>query len=131
MMGLLKCDQGIGEMPTDGRSMPYTATRALLKIIGRKRILPVVERVKKDRPVEEIFVSHFALRMLRRNHLALYVDGKTVPADIGRRMGLAVSFTDTDEMTGWAASRLPKSPDVWVVPYGGATYARPNLNAPL
>ncbi|HMK36798.1 MAG TPA: nickel-dependent lactate racemase [Desulfomonilaceae bacterium] len=124
MMGCLRCDQGIGEMPTS-RNLPYPVMKALLKIIGKHRILGLVEKAKKDQPVEEIFVGHFALQMLRRNHLAIFSDSSALPPDIGKRLGVARSFTAAQNMVAWAASKVPKNATVWVVPHGGATYARP------
>lgn len=124
MLGFLKCEQGLGEIPLAKATLPYPLMRTILGLIGSKRILPLVKRVKKDEPVEEVFIGHFGLQMLRRNHLAIYSDSTNLPEDIGRKMGLARSYTNIDEMIAWAAGKVPKNPSVWVFPYGGATYAR-------
>jgi len=122
MMGCLQCERGLGEMPLPPKTLPYTVTRTILKVIGKHRVLPLVEKVKKGQPVEEVFIGHFGLQMLRRNHLALFSDSKLLPPDVGRKIGLARSFTSVDEMVAWAATKLPRAATVWVVPYGGATY---------
>jgi len=123
MIGMARAINGLGEMPLAKRTLPYTATRTILKVIGKSRVLPLVEKVKKDQPVEEIFIGHFALQMLRRNHLAIFSDCPLLPADIGRKMGMALSFADVQTLMNWASSRVPSAATVWVFPYGGATYA--------
>lgn len=124
MMGFLRCDRGLGEMPTS-KSLPYPLLRMLLKIIGKDRILSLVEKAKKNQPVEEVFIGHFVLQMLRRNHLAIFSDSVALPPDVGKKLGIARSFTEVQEMVSWAASKVPRTATVWAVPYGGSTYARP------
>ena len=123
IMGCLRCEHGLGEMPLAKKTPPYTAMRLLLKIIGKKRILQLVEKAKKGEPIEETFLGHFALQMLRRNHLAIFSDSKEVPPDIGRKMGLAKSYRDVQEMLAWAAGKVTGRATIWVFPYGGTTYA--------
>lgn len=123
MIGMARAINGLGEMPLAKKTLPYVATRTILKVIGKNRVLPLVEKVKKDEPVEEIFISHLALQMLRRNNLAIFSDSTLLPPDIGRKMGMARSFTDVKTLMNWASSRVPSAATVWVFPYGGATYA--------
>jgi hypothetical protein len=111
-------------MPTPKKTLPYPVMRSLLKVMGKNRILPFVKKAKQGQPVEEVFVGHFGLQMLRRNHLALFSDSPNLPQDIGRKMGLARSYTDVNEMLAWAATKAPRRANVWVFPYGGSTYAR-------
>jgi len=123
MMGLARSVNGLGEMPLAKKTLPYPVMRTILKLIGKKRVLPLVEKAKKDEPVEEVFIGHFALQMLRRNHISIFSDSELLPPDIGAKMGIARSFTDIASMINWAASKAPSSASVWVFPYGGATYA--------
>lgn len=123
MMGFARSLNGLGEMPFAKKTLPYTVMRTILKVIGKKRVLPLVEKAKKDEPVEEIFIGHFGLQMLRRNHLAIFSDSKLLPQDIGRKMGLARSFTDVPSMMNWAVPKTPSQATVWVFPYGGSIYA--------
>ncbi len=120
-------------MPTS-KSLPYPVLRTLVKIIGKERILSLVKKAKKNQPVEEVFVSHFALQMLRRNHLAIFSDSVALPPDVGKRLGLARSFTDVQAMLSWAGSKAPRHATAWVVPFGGSTYApsaeRQTINFP-
>jgi len=124
VMGCVKSECGLGEMPLPRKTLPYAAMRTLMKVIGRKRVLPFVKKVKEGQPVEEIFIGHFGLQMLRRNHLALFSDSPVLPEDIGRKMGLARSFTNIDDLVGWTRSHAPHKASVWVFPYGGSTYSR-------
>jgi lactate racemase len=127
MMGFLRCEQGLGEMPLAKRTLPYPVMRTLLKVLGKKRVLPLVEKAKAGEPVEEVFIGHFGLQMLRRNHLAIFSDSEKLPRNVGRRMGLAQSFSDIGTMLSWITAKAPRNAKAWVFPYGGATYARPNL----
>jgi lactate racemase len=124
MMGCLRAEGGLGEIPLPKKTLPYPVMRGILKVIGRDRVLPLVEKAKKGEPVEEVFIGHFGLRMLRRNHLALFSDNPKLPADIGRKMGLARSFNVVQDMVRWVSSKVPGDARVWVAPYGGSTYAR-------
>lgn len=122
VLGCARAVNGLGEMPLADRTLPYKAMRALLKIIGKNRVLPLVAKVKRNQPVEEVFVGHFGLQMLRRNHLGIFSDSKRLPDNIGARMGLATSFTDVQKMIHWAQKNAPKNAKVWTVPYGGSTF---------
>ncbi len=123
MMGLARSLNGLGEMPLAKKTLPYPVMRTLLKVIGKKRVLPLVKKVKGGEPVEEVFIGHFALQMLRRNHISIFSDSHLLPAEIGARMGIARSFTDIPSIVKWAKSKAPSSASVWVFPYGGACYA--------
>jgi len=126
MMGCLRCEHGLGEMPLAKKTLPYGVTRTIVKIIGKRRILPLVEKVKKSEPVEEVFIGHFGLQMLRRNQLVLFSDSPRLPPDVGRKLGMARSYTQVHQMVDWAAAKLPERASLWVFPYGGSTYARPS-----
>lgn len=122
MMGFARAVDGLGEIPLAKKSLPYTVMRTLLKLIGKNRVLPLVEKAKRGEPVEEVFIGHFGLQMLRRNHLAIFNDSPQMPEDIGRKMGIARSFTEVSAMVSWAAAKAPNRATVWAFPCGGATY---------
>jgi nickel-dependent lactate racemase len=124
MLGCVRCETGLGEMPIPKKTLPYPVLRALLKLVGKQGVLPLVKQIKKNEPVEEIFVGHFGLQALRRNHLGLFSDSPALPPEIGKKLGMARSFTLTQDMIHWAQAKLPKRPTIWVFPKGGATYAR-------
>ncbi len=126
MMGFLRCEQGLGETPLAKKTLPYPVMRMLLKVIGKKRVLPLVEKARKGEPVEEVFMGHFGLQMLRRNHLAVFTDNEKLPRELGRKIGLAQSFTDIREMLSWISAKVPRNARAWIFPYGGTTYARLN-----
>ncbi len=123
MMACARSEQGLGEMPLSNKTLPYPIMRVLLHIIGKHRILPLVEKAKKGEPVEELFLAHFGLQMLSRNHLAIFTDSKKLPPDLGRKMGLARIFHEVPEMVSWAEQKAPRNATVWIVPHGGTTYA--------
>lgn len=121
MLGFLRCDDGLGEIPIPPKTLPYPILRTLVRSIGGKRILPLVERLKKNEPVEEVFIGHFGMQMLRRNHLFVY--SESLPPDTGKRLGLFRQFTSVEQLLRQAQKQVPDAATVWVFPYGGATYA--------
>ncbi|MBN1771453.1 MAG: nickel-dependent lactate racemase [Deltaproteobacteria bacterium] len=123
LMGCVYCEHGLGEIFVPKRSLPYPLLRTLVRVLGPRRILGLVERVKRGEPVEEVFVGHFALQMLRRNHHGVFSE-KLDPA-LDRKMGMARIFGKLDEFVAWAAARAPREATVWVFPHGGATFVRP------
>ncbi len=127
MTALAKSHGGLGELPLPKKTMPYTVMRTILKVIGKNRVLGLVEKAKAGEPIEEVFIGHFGLQMMRRNHLGIFTDNAMIPENIGRKMGMARSFTQVEDMIAWADSKIGGSPTVWFFPYGGVTYARPKI----
>ncbi len=105
MMGFARCVNGLGEMPLAKKTLPYPVMRALLKIIGKHRVLPLVEKAKKNEPVEETFLGHFGLQMLRRNHLAIFSDSPDLPPDIGPQNGDSQEFHRRCSYVSWATGK--------------------------
>ncbi|MBF0527259.1 MAG: nickel-dependent lactate racemase [Deltaproteobacteria bacterium] len=122
ILGCAKCDHGLGEVPVGSKSLPYPLVRLMARLIGKRRILPLVERMKRQEPVEEVFLAHFGLQMLRRNHLGLF--SQNLPPDLDKKLGLARVFNDVSAMFAWATQKAPRRAGVWIFPYGGVTYAR-------
>jgi nickel-dependent lactate racemase len=122
MLGCLHCADGRGDLPLAAWTLPYTAFRPLLRIIGRKRILGFMNRLWAREPIERKFLGHFGLQMLRRNHIWVFSDN--LPADTGRRLGLLRQYTQLECMLAAAERRVGLRATVAVFPLGGATYAR-------
>ncbi|MCB9558285.1 MAG: nickel-dependent lactate racemase [Deltaproteobacteria bacterium] len=121
LLGCARAANGLGEFPVPPKSLPYVWLRRLLWLVGQQRILPLVRRLKKNEPVEEVFIGHFGLQMLRRNHIGIFSDN--LPADLGKKIGIAQTFTEPQAMIAWAKKVAPKRATVWVLPHGGATFA--------
>ena len=124
MLGCVLCENGLGEIPVPKKTLPYPILRTLVRLIGKNRVLPLVKKAKKDEPIEEVFIGHFGLQMLRRNHLGLF--SRNLPEDTGKKMGMARTFTDIQAMINWAEAKTRPNATVWVFPYGGATFASRN-----
>lgn len=122
MMGCLRCVHGLGEIPIPRKTLPYPILRTLIRWRGKDKVLPLVMKAKKGEPVEEIFVAHFSLQMLRRNHIAVF--SESLPDNIGKKLGSFRSFVDIEKMVAFAAGKAPRNATVWVFPLGGVTYAR-------
>lgn len=61
LLGCVKCQEGLGEIPLAKKTLPYPIMRTLLQIIGKERILPLVKKVKKGEPEEEVFIGNFGM----------------------------------------------------------------------
>jgi len=120
IVGFLGCEQGIGDVDIPPRSLPHKVLRTLLRVLGPKRIMGFVARVKKVAGVEEKFLAHFSLQVCRRNPLHLYSDN--LPAWVGRKTGLFTQYNDIPRMLDAVARQAPRNATVWFAPYGGMTY---------
>ena len=121
IIGFLECRNGIGDItiPTS-KSLPNKMLRFLLKCIGSKRVLGLIDRVKKGAGIEERFLAHFSMQLAR--NCQIFVHSRQLPADIGARVGLFVQFATVEAMMAAARKRSPKKARVLVYPYAGATY---------
>ncbi|MBF0552626.1 MAG: nickel-dependent lactate racemase [Deltaproteobacteria bacterium] len=120
ILGCVKCDQGLGEMPVGSKGLPYPLVRLLARLIGKRRILPLVERMKRNEPVEEVFLAHFGLQMLRRNHLGLF--SQNLPPALDKKLGLARVFDDVSAMFTWAAQKAPAGAAVGAFRFAASPY---------
>jgi nickel-dependent lactate racemase len=121
VVAALGCRHGIGDVRVPDRTLPNRALRAVLRLLGRKRVLPFVDRVQKGAGVEERFLAHFSLQTVRRNALHLYAPA--LPADTGKRVGIFAQHATLEAAIAAAAKQAPRSATVHVFPYGGGTYA--------
>jgi len=120
VVAFTECRNGIGDVSIPPRALPNGLLRLILRLIGRNRVLWFIDRVKKGAGVEERFMAHFSMQVVRKNRLMVY--SRKLPPDTGKRMGLFRQFTDVEEMMGAAASCAPRHARVYVFPHGGVTY---------
>jgi nickel-dependent lactate racemase len=120
IIGILECRHGIGDIKLPEKALPNRLLRLILKIIGGKRILWLIDRIRKGAGIEERFLAHFSMQLTRRNRVFVY--SKKLPGDTGKRAGLFVQFATVEEMMHAAAKCVPKEARVLVYPHGGATY---------
>lgn len=120
ILGLLECREGLGDVAIPEKAMSNGMLRFILKILGRKRVLWFIDKVKKGAGVEERFVAHFSLQVVRKNRMLVH--SPNLPPDTGRRMGLFTQFDDLDAMVAAAARIAPRGARVHVYPHGGVTY---------
>ena len=122
LLGAVYCAEGLGEIPIPRKTLPYPLLRLLVRTMGKHKILGLVEHAKQGEPIEEIFVGHFALQMLRRNHVALFSKG--LDEATGKKLGPIRVYNDAQRWLHWARKKAPRQATVWVFPYGGVSYAR-------
>ncbi|NOZ85978.1 MAG: nickel-dependent lactate racemase [Deltaproteobacteria bacterium] len=122
LLGTVFCKHGLGEIPIPRITLPYPFLRSLVKVIGKHRIIKLVQRIKRGEPEEEVFVTNFGLNMLRRNHIGLY--SKHLDAGYGRKLGLAMVFNEIDSWLSWARKKAKQDATIWIFPHGGVSFAR-------
>jgi nickel-dependent lactate racemase len=120
IIGLLACRNGIGDVAMPPRALPHWVLRKLLRLLGKERILWFVDKVKRGAGVEERFMAHFSMQVVRKNEI--YVWSRKLPPDTGTRLGLFVQFEDLQAMIDRAEKYAPRHATVYVLPRGGVTY---------
>jgi nickel-dependent lactate racemase len=119
---LAECRHGIGDVTMPPSSLPNGMLRFVLKMVGRNKILGMVDRARKDAGIEERFLSHFSAQLARRNKIFVY--SRKLPPDTGKRAGIFVQFDSVEKMLKSARHAAPRNARVLVYPYGGSTYPR-------
>lgn len=127
VLAFLECRHGIGDVAIPARSLPNHWLRRLLRLLGPRRILPLVDRVRRGAGIEERFLAHFSMQVVRK--VRLLIHAPNLPAGTDRRLGLFTAHDDPQAMIGEAARRAPRKARVLVSPYGGVTYPIVNASA--
>ncbi|MEE8359844.1 MAG: nickel-dependent lactate racemase [Candidatus Omnitrophota bacterium] len=124
IIAFLECREGVGDIPTHKKSLPIDnrVLRLFLKILGKGRILWFIDKFKKDAGIEERFLSHFSMQIARKN--AIFIYSRRLPPGIDKKVGLFRQYSDPRAMIREAERYLPKGANVYVSPYGGATYPK-------
>jgi nickel-dependent lactate racemase len=120
VLGFTYCADGRGDVPIPSWTIPYPVLRPCLKALGQKRILGFVRCLRKHDPIEQRFLAHFGLQMLRRNHIWFYSD--RLEPDLGHKFGMLRQYTDVEKMIADTVSKVGTRATVAVFPFGGATY---------
>ncbi|MFH1753474.1 MAG: nickel-dependent lactate racemase [Candidatus Omnitrophota bacterium] len=126
IMAFLECRNGIGDLTTPKSMFPIDNRifRLVLRILGKGRIFWLVDKLKRDgaSAVDEKFLSHFSMQVARKN--AIFICSKNLPPGIDRKVGLFRQFSDPQAMLREAERYLGKEANIYVSPYGGATYPK-------
>jgi lactate racemase len=128
MLGFVRCDEGRGDLPLPSWTLPYPILRRVVRIARRDRILGWLERLRRRDPIEQSFLSHFGLQMLRRNHVFVY--SENLPPDTGKRLGSLRQYGDVARMVADAERVVGPRATVAVFPLGGVTYVPELSDAP-
>ena len=131
ILALLDCRSGIGDIAMPPKALPNGLLRLILRTIGRKRVLWFIDSVKKGAGVEERFMAHFSMQIVRKNRIMAW--SPNLPPDTGKRLGLFVQHGDVGGMMDQARKAAPARARVLVFPHGGVTYPVPGpaLPSPL
>ncbi len=120
IIGFLECRNGIGDISVPKKSIPNYLLRKILRLIGSKRVMGFIDRVKKGAGIEERFLAHFSMQVVRKNQIFVY--SENLPPDTGKRLGLFRQFNSVEDMIKAAGRYAPRNARVYIFPYGGATY---------
>jgi len=120
MLGLLRCNEGRGDVQFPSWTLPYSLVRFVVNLIRQSRVLNWLNLARPHDPPEQRFLLHFALQMVRRNHIWLYSDG--LEPNTGRRIGTLRQYDALDRMLADAVRKVGSRATVAVFPQGGATY---------
>ncbi len=120
VLAFTECRNGIGDIAMPPKALPNGVLRGILRTIGKDRVLWFIDKVKKGAGVEERFMAHFSMQIVRKNRILVY--SRSLPADTGRRLGLFVQHGDVTGMMQAARQSAPRRARVLVFPHGGVTY---------
>ncbi len=120
VLAFLDCEHGIGDLEIPPKALPMRVLRTILRLLGRHRVLWFIDKVKRDAGVEERFLAHFSMQVVRKNEI--YVYSRKLPPDTGKKLGIFRQFTDVEEMMKAARKAAPRKSEVLVFPHGGVTY---------
>ena len=120
ILAFLGCEHGLGDISLPPKPMSNKKLRFILRLLGKKRILWFLDKVKKGSGIEERFMAHFSMQVVRKNQLFMF--SHNLPHDTGEKLGIFRQFRDIDEMMAAAREFAPKNSTVYVYPYGGVTY---------
>ena len=123
VLSLLACRNGVGDVALPPKALPNKWLRRILRLIGAKRVLGFVDRVKKGAGVEERFMAHFSMQVVRKLQLVTW--SPHLPADTGAKLGLFVQVGSPQELIEIGRRFAPKNATVHVFPHGGVTYPAP------
>ncbi len=120
ILAFLGCEHGLGDIALPPKPMSNGLLRSILRILGRKRILWFIDKVKKGAGIEERFMAHFSMQVVRKNQI--YIFSEKLPHDTGEKLGLFRQYGDPAELISAAARYAPRRATVYVYPHGGSTY---------
>jgi hypothetical protein len=79
-----------------------------------------IDRVKKGAGVEERFMAHFSMQIVREKQILVY--SRRLPPDTGKRLGLFAQHPTPGSLLAAARAYAPRRARVLVYPHGGITY---------
>lgn len=122
LLGFVRCAEGRGDVPLPKMTFPYRMLRGMLHLLGERRIMPFVDLIKRFDPIEQKFLTHFAMQMLRRNDIFIY--SENLEPNTGKKLGIVRQFQEIEVMLAETLARVGPRATVAVFPQGGATYSR-------
>jgi nickel-dependent lactate racemase len=120
IIAFAECRNGIGDVALPPKALPNGLLRFILRLIGRGRILWFIDKVKKGAGVEERFMAHFSMQVVRKARIMVF--SRRLPSDTGKKLGLLVQYSSVDELMAAAARHAPRRAKVYVFPHGGVTF---------
>ncbi|MGQ9566847.1 MAG: nickel-dependent lactate racemase [Anaerolineae bacterium] len=120
ILGFLRCEEGLGNVPLPGRVLPLGLARAAVQVLGHRGIAFLARHLPRAVPVEARFLVRLGLHMLRDHHVRIY-SPRLMEAAGGRFP--PVLYADQDRLFQ-EAERLAgtPAPEVAVFPWGGVSF---------
>jgi hypothetical protein len=122
LLGFLRCTEGLGDVPLPSWTVPYPLLRPLVRLARASRLLRWLRLARPHDPIEQQFLGHFGLQMLRRNHV--WFCAANLDPHVGRKLGMLRQYARVERMIADAVRLVGLRARVAVFPLGGATYAR-------
>jgi lactate racemase len=120
VMAFLKAERGLDDIPLPDKPPPLFLLKAILRTIGRSRVMGFLNIVKKGLNIEEKFLTYYSMRLISDFDLYCYVP--VLSENEIRHLGFFRNCGSPQEVIDTAGRRLPQNARVAVFPEGGATF---------
>ena len=120
VMAFLKAERGLDDIPLPDKPPPLVILKAILKTIGKARVMGFLNLVKKGLDVEQKFLTYYSMRLISDYTVFCYVPSLT-PVEV-RHLGFFPYSATPSEVIEKGAAIMPKNAQVAVFPDGGATF---------
>ncbi|MCX8123188.1 MAG: nickel-dependent lactate racemase [Spirochaetes bacterium] len=120
VMGFLRAQRGLDDIPLPQKSTPLWLTRAILRTLGPARVLGFLEKVKPGLDVEQKFLTYYSMQLIRAHNLYFYVPSLS-DAEV-KALGFFERFNHPQEVIERGIQHLGKKATVAVFKEGGSTF---------
>jgi nickel-dependent lactate racemase len=120
VMGFLRAERGLDDIVLPADPKPLWLVKNLLRLLGPKRVMGFLEKVKPGLNVEEKFLMYYSMQLIRAYELYFYVP-RLSDKEV-KHLGFFERLAEPQAVIDRAARKLGRHAAVAVFPEAGATF---------